>query len=139
MEFLIPTLNKIINYQFLLNNHHKIINLHRATAHPPEVWGLFPEKAFHGGQTFSEKNLRGGYSKSIIFWRFFKIHNFFLFKAQYPCFQNLHFGNISLYRSDRSHTKIISHFFTRDFTIVTGDGNANLVCLSFPGSQPIFN
>ena len=133
MEFLIPTLNKIINYQFLLNNHHKIINLHGATAPPPiplKYGGFFPEKAFHGGQTFSEKNLREGYSKSIIFWRFFKIHNFFLFKAQYPCFQNLHFGNISLYRSDRSHTKIISHFFTR---------NANLVCLSFPGSQPIFN
>ena len=137
MEFLIPTLNKIISYQFLLNNHHEIINLHDAT--PLKYGGFFPEKAFHGGQTFSAKNLRGGYSKSIIFWRFFKIHIFFLFKAQCPCFQNLYFGNISLYRSDRSHTKIISHFFTCDFTIVTGDGKANLVCLSFPGSQPIFN
>ena len=43
-------------------------------------------------------------------------------------------------RSDRSHTKIILTFLSCDFTIVTGDGNANYtVCLSFPGSQPKSN
>ena len=38
----------------IMNNHHKMIRYGRV---------FFPKKAFHGEQTFWEKNLWGGYSK----------------------------------------------------------------------------
>ena len=50
--------------------------------------------------------------------------------TQYPLLQNPHFGNISPYRSGSNNfEKIIWDFFSRDFTIVTGDGNTNYIIL----------
>ena len=51
--------------------------------------------------------------------------SFFPVNTQYPFLQNLHFGNISPYRSGSDNFKI----FLCDFTIVRGDGNANYIVL----------
>ena len=40
-----------------------------------------------------------------------RLNRFFLLKAYYPSLQNSYFGNISRYRNDRSHMKIILTLF----------------------------
>ena len=62
MELFIPILNKLLDINFyfigIMNNRHRIMSVHSAL--PPKVWGdFFPKKAFHGGQTFLNKNILG--------------------------------------------------------------------------------
>ena len=68
VELLIPTLNKIISYQFLLillkgtNYERSSQNNQSAWCFPPKVLGGFfskLKKAFHGGTNFSRQNIYG--------------------------------------------------------------------------------
>ena len=53
-----------------------------------------------------------------------------LLNTQYQFFQNPHFCNILPYRNGSDGLeKIISTFFSCDFTIITGDGNTNYIVL----------
>ena len=70
-ELLIPTLNKIISYQFLFislegANHEQPSLNNLSTQCPPSqsMRRFFPKKAFHGRgkQTFLGKKLWGGWS-----------------------------------------------------------------------------
>ena len=70
-----------------------------------------------------------------------KTNHFFLRKAQYPSFQNSDFGDISQYRNDHSHSKIVlTIFFPVIFTVATADAiTYYIVSLSFPGHQAKFS
>ena len=70
MELLIPTLNKITSYQFLLNllereNHEQSSQNNQSTwCFSPKVWGdFFKKRLFKEGQTFFGQTFMGGCSK----------------------------------------------------------------------------
>ena len=70
MELLIPTLNKIISYQFLLillegTNHEQSSQSNESICLiPPKIWGdIFRKEVFHEGQIFGAKNVSEGYSR----------------------------------------------------------------------------